>query len=127
MLYKWNRRISLTQPAAPRIPPKSICISLSTKALLKRWRSAQTRRTAAHEQIRVKPHSVEAQAKIFRSRIYSGVPKLFAYMFDAPHATLITANGLCSDLDNTLLHPIEQAVLYMFIFIITGKLPKRLR
>lgn len=76
--------------------------------------------------MRLKLHSDAARAKIFRSRIYSGVPKLFAYMFDAPHATLITANGLCSDLDNILLHPMEQDVLYMFIFIITGKFLQRL-
>lgn len=61
-----------------------------------------------------KPHNGGARAKIFRSRIYSGVPKLFAYMFDAPHATLITANGLCSDLENILLHSIEQDSLYVF-------------
>lgn len=48
-------------------------------------------------------------------------------MFDAPHATLIMANGLCSDSDNILLHPMELDVLYiMFIFIISGKLLKRL-
>lgn len=34
---------------------------------------------------------------------------------------------LCSDLDNILLHPMELNVLYMFIFIITGKFLKRLR
>lgn len=63
-----------------------------------------------------RPHSAGARAKIFHSRIYSGVPKLFAYMFDAPHATLIMANGLCSDLENILLHSIEQDVLYMFYY-----------
>lgn len=74
----------------------------------------------------VRKASDEARAKIFRSRIYSGVPKLFAYMFGAQHATLIMANGLCSDLDNILLHPMELDVLYMFIFIISGKLLERL-
>lgn len=34
---------------------------------------------------------------------------------------------LCSDLDNILLHPMELNVLYMFIFIITGKFLKHLR
>lgn len=74
----------------------------------------------------VRKASDEPRAKIFRSRIYSGVPKLFAYMFDAQHATLIMANGLCSDLENILLHPMELDVLYMFIFIISGKFLERL-
>lgn len=74
----------------------------------------------------VRKASDEPRAKIFRSRIYSGVPKLFAYMFDAQHATLIMASGLCSDLENILLHPMELDVLYMFIFIISGKFLERL-
>lgn len=113
-------RIFLTIPGA-LTGQRSICISLSTKAFVEKMTPVAN--SSANS---VRKASDEARAKIFRSRIYSGVPKLFAYMFDAQHATLIMANVLCSDLDNILLHPMALDVLYMFIFIISGKFLERL-
>lgn len=124
---KYTRQIPLTIRCNARIQSKnSVCISLSTKAFLKRWRSAQIRGVAAHEQTGESRTQPTLGQRYFAVVFIQACLNCLLTCLTRRTQRSLWRMELCSDLDNILLHPMELNVLYMFIFIITGKFPNRL-